>query len=1224
MNWRWAFLFFVVIFIPFIIASSENRYIVQVKESQIGDSLDNFSKETIKSPEDYRGIAKAELKLEKTSLMVISDISEEQLNSNKKIIKFEPDYKFSLLGEKGWNYAVIGINSSNMDNNTGQGIKVAVLDTGINYNLISAHPGYDFVNEDNDASDDNGHGTTVSYFLRNPEDDFPLKKVEIYPVKVLDENGAGYASDIIEGINWAIGNDMDIIIMSFGGDEDLSFLRDAIIEAYNNNIFLIGAVGNEESENILYPAKYDEVISVGSINENLQRSSFSNYGPELDFVAPGEDIFISDGLEEIELSGTSYSVPHTAIVAVSYLYTNKSLTNADLFQKMKQSALDLGNAGRDNEYGWGLVRYEKENNKAWFKGIIYDVEQNETNNLRKASVGTTIKITLESNKTVYLKSDNEGKFELEFEENITKVEVLQNNCTLFVDESKITSYRNISSMISIMDNKKCSQYSIKAVNNFAKYGLGPEYPNRILYYYDINPEKIPILFIHGWSNEANSDEGSWGELEEKFLDENYDVWKLQYWPANLSNRKNAGVISEAIGTILWIYDTNKLDVVSHSMGGLGTRGYIQNLSLDESGNKMRYYDDIRKYAIIASPMYGTYRANQINDIYDFPLICDVIDWLMPLNRVSEATKDMELGSDFTWELNSQQPNENIEYLTIGGFKSYPMCLYNNNQIDDGLVPMTSSNLLRYNIPHITLERIHTNYLLTVGIKENYQTGGIVDDFIKNRGTIAIKENLKYSGEYYIDPDDANADYSHYQNKGEVLVSFFNKDSITEVKLYKNPTLYTLTKNPRTKRWFYLNWIGFNQYSNELSVGTYDIYYNEGKGLKDSGQDVVIGYDAVSLITINNYPDFDNDGYDNQTDCNDNNAQIKPGALEKCNNVDDNCDNTIDEGYDKGAICSVGMGECKSVGVKICLVDGSTTVCNATAKIPKTEICGDGLDNDCDGLTDEGCDNLLILSPNKAIYNATSILLGLNSTYTFSKIEYVDNLDSGGKWTSLCTNCNYYSKAKTLKEGNNTLIFRGILPDGKNITNQTKLFVDSKKPQISTIKPVSMKYTNGSDFYIKYSEDNCKALKLIMNDVEVKSGSCKSGKNIEEAFTYNLSKYNSQSVNYKIKIIDIADNFVESRATKVKIDTLSPVIKDLKYPTSGKYVLFNMTILNENANSFGKVEYMDNGGRWTSLCTSLKNNVCYKKILLKTGTHSITIRVTDEAGNQDSKMISVNI
>ena len=127
-------------------------------------------------------------------------------------------------------------------------------------------------------------------------------------------------------------------------------------------------------------------------------------------------------------------------------------------------------------------------------------------------------------------------------------------------------------------------------------------------------------------------------------------------------------------------------------------------------------------------------------------------------------------------------------------------------------------------------------------------------------------------------------------------------------------------------------------------------------------------DEDALLTF--YRDVDGDGYgastptaqaceppagfvDNDQDCNDNAAAVHPGATELCNAADDNCDGASDEGFDVGDACTAGVGACASSGVKICAADGKSAVCNATPGNPAPELCGNGIDDNCDGSTDEG-------------------------------------------------------------------------------------------------------------------------------------------------------------------------------------------------------------------------------------------------------------------------------
>jgi len=133
--------------------------------------------------------------------------------------------------------------------------------------------------------------------------------------------------------------------------------------------------------------------------------------------------------------------------------------------------------------------------------------------------------------------------------------------------------------------------------------------------------------------------------------------------------------------------------------------------------------------------------------------------------------------------------------------------------------------------------------------------------------------------------------------------------------------------------------------------------------------------------------------------------------------------------------------------------------------------------------------------------------------------------------------------------------------------------------------------------------------------------------IKKEVSLNLDSFNGQEIEYKFIIIDILNNTDESKPTRLKVDTIAPEIKDFKNPIAGKYVYFNMTILNEDRYSFNKVEYRDNfnlNPMWKTLCINLKNNACSKKVYFSKGEHNLVIRASDEAGNSDLEYLSINI
>ncbi|MHB8984013.1 MAG: S8 family serine peptidase [Carboxydocellales bacterium] len=146
-------------------------------------------------------------------------------------------------------------------------------------------------------------------------------QVEIYSVKALDRTGSGYLSDIIEGLQWAVTNKMQVISMSLGTNSDNQSFHDAIIAVYNAGIIQVAAAGNDgpTDNSVDFPAKYPETIAVSAIDNLGQIPSWSSRGPEVDLAAPGVNINSTwnNDLYKV-ISGTSMATPHvTGTVALT-------------------------------------------------------------------------------------------------------------------------------------------------------------------------------------------------------------------------------------------------------------------------------------------------------------------------------------------------------------------------------------------------------------------------------------------------------------------------------------------------------------------------------------------------------------------------------------------------------------------------------------------------------------------------------------------------------------------------------------------------------------------------------------------------------------------------------------------------------------------------------------------------------------------------------------------
>ena len=249
-------------------------------------------------------------------------------------------------------------------------VTIAVLDTGIDGNIpdfsgriVSPH---NVVNDSSDSSswaDTEGHGSGVAGVAAAAGDDGQgiagaAWNVKIMPIKIT-ESDLAYDSTLAAGITYAVDHGADVINVSFTGGVDTRVQRDAVDYALTHNVIMVASAGNHSSAGVEYPAAYPGVISVGAVDQMDARSSYSAYGAGLDLVAPGDGILswaIADGVSHLGLwSGTSFAAPLVAGVVALMRSVDTDLTPSQAADILEQTAKDLGPAGWDRDFGYGLI-----------------------------------------------------------------------------------------------------------------------------------------------------------------------------------------------------------------------------------------------------------------------------------------------------------------------------------------------------------------------------------------------------------------------------------------------------------------------------------------------------------------------------------------------------------------------------------------------------------------------------------------------------------------------------------------------------------------------------------------------------------------------------------------------------------------------------------------------------------------------------------------------------
>ncbi len=217
-----------------------------------------------------------------------------------------------------WSLPIVGLPQA-WDNLPETNVTVAVIDSGV----CLDHPdlvgrisgGYDFVDDDDNPMDAMGHGCGVAGVISAIHNNGIgiagiAPNTMIMPVRVLDADGIGNYADISAAIIYATDEGADIINLSLAGQAYSQVMADAVAYAIERGVTVVAAAGNQGSNGTFYPASFSNVIAVGSIDPDLNQSSFSNHGTDVDMWAPGRDILTTSINGDYEfMSGTSFAAP---------------------------------------------------------------------------------------------------------------------------------------------------------------------------------------------------------------------------------------------------------------------------------------------------------------------------------------------------------------------------------------------------------------------------------------------------------------------------------------------------------------------------------------------------------------------------------------------------------------------------------------------------------------------------------------------------------------------------------------------------------------------------------------------------------------------------------------------------------------------------------------------------------------------------------------------------
>ena len=345
--------------------TSPTSYIVQLK-SPLPTPLSLSDEKTF-----YQEISAAH------GLYVIEDYEIVELLQEEGLVRYaEPDYEVELFTEDSlapftasvtsasWPLDMLGTAYGNTLGCFGQGIRVGIIDSGayahddLSANLL---PGYNFLSDTTDVTDNIGHGTFVAGLIAAMDNGWGVTGVapaaQILPLKCFDTGATTKVSMICRAIYAAVDEyDCQILNMSFGVKSYSETFAKAIQYAADQGVIAVASAGNEGTAQLYYPAAFPSVIGVGAVNDQKTVAYFSQRNDSVLITAPGQAVYSTSNAGDYTLkSGTSFSAPMVVGLLARMLNADPTLTPQAAAQVLTTTAIDLGDEGYDTAYGYGLV-----------------------------------------------------------------------------------------------------------------------------------------------------------------------------------------------------------------------------------------------------------------------------------------------------------------------------------------------------------------------------------------------------------------------------------------------------------------------------------------------------------------------------------------------------------------------------------------------------------------------------------------------------------------------------------------------------------------------------------------------------------------------------------------------------------------------------------------------------------------------------------------------------